>query len=341
MKPSYFPTNYLPRAQAQPQTQAQYRPKSPRQRGRMLRNLSDYGFSLVELMVGMTIGLIGIAAMATIYSSSTATNRAANAMARAQEDVRYLFGQFKNEISRAGANACPIPGKPFVKVPASPSPALSYLEDFGPISGIDGSASELIVHYGDYYLPIPMPTTTTTQMPLTSDLPANSTNNIALATTANVTNGAMMMIANCKATNIFKATSGGNSVGHAPFATDYNANDVLTPVKASRYYLGDNTAKSGFTCPLRTVCRLQQYRGSYSGEVLAENVSNLKFTYIYSDQGATAPSVILSSIDTTGTRSPVAVEIEVTMSLPAKAFAVSTSDVSLVYGTTVALTTRN
>lgn len=64
------------------------------------------GFSLVEMMVAITIGLLLLAGLGTVYLGSRQTFRQQEALARMQEGARYAFEVMTLEIRQAGYRGC-------------------------------------------------------------------------------------------------------------------------------------------------------------------------------------------------------------------------------------------
>lgn len=64
------------------------------------------GFSLVELMISMTLGLATIAAIGWMYLGTTQTYRTQDSVARLQEGARYAFEVIGNDLRMAGATGC-------------------------------------------------------------------------------------------------------------------------------------------------------------------------------------------------------------------------------------------
>lgn len=69
-------------------------------------NIKNYkntqGFTLVELMVGMVLGLILIAGVFTVYLSSKKTNNTAQGVLGAQSDAQLALSFMKEDIAKAG-----------------------------------------------------------------------------------------------------------------------------------------------------------------------------------------------------------------------------------------------
>ena len=68
--------------------------------------LPERGFSLVELMVAMLIGLIILAAVVQIFVGSNATYRLDEGLARVQEGARFSMDFLAKDIRMAGYMGC-------------------------------------------------------------------------------------------------------------------------------------------------------------------------------------------------------------------------------------------
>ena len=64
------------------------------------------GLSLVELLIGMTLGLIVMAGVATVFTSTGTTNRTNENLARLQESARMAFSIVSRDVRDAGLNDC-------------------------------------------------------------------------------------------------------------------------------------------------------------------------------------------------------------------------------------------
>lgn len=64
------------------------------------------GFSLIEMMIAITIGLLLLAGLGTVYLGSRQTYRQQDAMARMQEGARYAFELMTVDIRQAGFTGC-------------------------------------------------------------------------------------------------------------------------------------------------------------------------------------------------------------------------------------------
>lgn len=66
----------------------------------------EAGFSLIELMIGMLLGLIVTAAAIGIFASNSNTQRATESLGRIQENARVAFELMARDIREAGGNIC-------------------------------------------------------------------------------------------------------------------------------------------------------------------------------------------------------------------------------------------
>ncbi|MDQ8051257.1 prepilin-type N-terminal cleavage/methylation domain-containing protein [Luteibacter sp.] len=64
------------------------------------------GFSLIELMVSLLLGLLVMAAAIGIFLSNQRTYRATQRLARIQEDARVAFELMAREVRQAGGSSC-------------------------------------------------------------------------------------------------------------------------------------------------------------------------------------------------------------------------------------------
>ena len=66
----------------------------------------ERGFSLIELMVGLTLGLFVLAAITAQYIGSKQTYRAGDALSRVQESARVAVENISRDLRMAGAYGC-------------------------------------------------------------------------------------------------------------------------------------------------------------------------------------------------------------------------------------------
>jgi len=76
----------------------------PALKSTIITRLGYTGFSLVELMVAITLGLLLTAGMVQLFSSTKVTFRTNDALARVQENGRFTLEMLKRELREAGTN---------------------------------------------------------------------------------------------------------------------------------------------------------------------------------------------------------------------------------------------
>ena len=96
------------------------------------------GFSLVELMVALVLGLVIVGGVINIFLSNQQAFRTNDQLGRLQENARISFEQMAREIRQAGGNACGVAGNPSLVA----GTAADWTTDWkaaGAIQGFDGN----------------------------------------------------------------------------------------------------------------------------------------------------------------------------------------------------------
>ncbi len=74
-----------------------------------MKNKQPYaiqGFSLIELMVAMVIGLIILLGLVSLFTNSSILNKAQTGLAALQENGRYAITRIKSDVEQAGRQHC-------------------------------------------------------------------------------------------------------------------------------------------------------------------------------------------------------------------------------------------
>ncbi len=71
-----------------------------------ISTLKMRGFSIVELMIGITLGTLVIASTISIYITNKATHQVQEGLARLQENARYATYYLNSQIRMAGFQGC-------------------------------------------------------------------------------------------------------------------------------------------------------------------------------------------------------------------------------------------
>jgi len=104
------------------------------------------GFSLVELMVALVLGLVIVGGVINIFLSNQQAFRTNDQLGRLQENARISFEQMAREIRQAGGNACGVAGSPDLVSPLVSTDWFSNWKDAGAIQGFafDEDATDIV-----------------------------------------------------------------------------------------------------------------------------------------------------------------------------------------------------
>ena len=71
-----------------------------------MRRAQVRGFTLVEMMIAMTLGLIVLAGVGWVYFGTMRTYRTHDGLSRMQEGARYAFELISHDLRMAGVAGC-------------------------------------------------------------------------------------------------------------------------------------------------------------------------------------------------------------------------------------------
>lgn len=74
--------------------------------GAALRRHHSQGFSLIELMISLVLGLLVVGAAISVFVSNGQTYRATESLGRVQENARVAFELMAHDVREAGGNPC-------------------------------------------------------------------------------------------------------------------------------------------------------------------------------------------------------------------------------------------
>ncbi len=118
------------------------------QRSKMTAGHRVAGFSLIELMIAMVLGLLVMSGVFQVFVSSKHSNKLLLAEAEMQENARFAFSVMTEIIQQAGNFGCqtviPVPSQSVVK---SANPATETFKPWKIIEGWEAKDSD----YGDVY----------------------------------------------------------------------------------------------------------------------------------------------------------------------------------------------
>jgi type IV pilus assembly protein PilW len=321
---------------------------------------SEQGFSLIELMIAIGLGILVVGATLAIFSTNKNTYVASENVGRIQENARAAFEIMGRELREAGGNPCSNSANPELQIATVVvlnSAASNWWSNWtNPVFGYEngalaGSAAgtdaiEVKSATGSYYTVTANNTgaNTFTVNTATNDLAAND----------------ILMVCDLNQAAIFQKTSGsGATIGYAAGAGSpgncttnlgrpddipttcsntvshqFPANSVISRLSSAQWYLADNGRNGGRSLYRRTV-----RAGVATVEEIAEGVRNMQVTYLLS--GAVPTYENAATITTAGRWLDVtAVRVDLTMEGTEN---IGTNDQRLVrnMSTVVALRSRN
>ena len=233
------------------------------------------GFTLVELMIAMVLGLVVIGAAFAIFHSSQSTYRSNEGLSRIQESARVAFQLMSRDIRAAGGSAC----SNFSVVEGTGAAVTQYRD-----TAVSGGANSLRVVSGDdaAYSVLDSSSTSVTLDPDELDA-ADDVFDV----------GDFLLLCNARKTHIVETTSvNGLRVEFAALPGGYDPTDdeyappgavVLASLRDVNWFVADNGRDDGRSL---FVSRMGGDR-----EEVAEGVQNLSFTYLEagSNQYVVAP----------------------------------------------------
>lgn len=191
------------------------------------------GFSIVELMIAITLGTLLVGTVGSVYMSNKATYRVQEELARLQENGRYANYYLNLQLRMAGYQGCA--SESFVTMTNRVSDASKVLMYDKPLLGFDGLSSSFSPSLpsnlsgkpaaNSDIIEVRMAANTNVQL----DDDMNLTNNpIHVYERLNIQAGEVIMISNCKVGDIFVAGSNSNASVITHTNSNNTSNDLST-----------------------------------------------------------------------------------------------------------------
>ncbi|MFP4161613.1 MAG: prepilin-type N-terminal cleavage/methylation domain-containing protein [Ectothiorhodospira sp.] len=102
------------------------------------------GFSLVELMIALVLGLLVIAGAGTVFLTNQQAYRTSQALSQVQESSRIAFELLSLDVRQAGASGC---GNTDISIALNDPDSLVWSDGFG-IQGFEGNESSQDAAFG-------------------------------------------------------------------------------------------------------------------------------------------------------------------------------------------------
>ena len=248
---------------------------------RLEKNLCNRsrGFSLVELMVAITIGAIILAGAVTLFVNNRDTYKTTNELSRLQETARYALGMMVKDIRMAGYFGCA--DRLDTVTLNLPVGTVGELWDFNldagagnivaPIEGFDGAlpgnnympsgfavavgtngpggqvlagTDAITVRYVGGTMADVAPANATLDFMVTADAVNGANSTITVDSTTGLALNQVAAITDCGGSDIFQinATPTATTVRANALSRGYNtaSSPMISPFVGVRYYIGDN-----------------------------------------------------------------------------------------------------
>lgn len=247
---------------------------------------SQQGFSLVELMIAITIGFVVVAAVGYLYLGSRQTFRMSDSMSRMQENARLAIETLARDVRMAGYVGCGNLQTATVNTIANPPvPAISAANA---ITGLDSGAST--ANFLGTTITRPAGDTVSVMgafgggVGLVGNLaPANANVQIN-GNPFNFAVGDVLVVSDCTEADVFSPTSvsGGGTItmAHASSTNTgnrvgtYGSDGIVFKMEKYTYFIGINPDLK------RALYRTSVVKGVPEGTVeLVENVWDMQITY--------------------------------------------------------------
>lgn len=258
------------------------------------------GFTLVEIMVSMTLGLMLLAGIITVFSGSKRSARAHASMATLQEGARFALDAMERDVRMAGFHGClssmpsPYTAQPVVNTIADSD---SYENDFNtPLQGYFATGSTWVPALDPKiaaFLPQPAATSDviTVRVPVGQSYPVSAVMASGSAAVpvvmptvvpADLKPPAAVIVSDCYAAAVFRVTAAAaGELQHAATAnstTDlghaFGPDAMAWRVRAITYYVGASSY-----APTGTETSLWRVEGTSAPEELVDGVEALRITY--------------------------------------------------------------
>lgn len=272
------------------------------------RVTEEHGFSMVELMIAMTLSLIVLAGILSIFSGSRSTYETIDRLSRLQENGRFALDQIVADTRSAGYLGCT--NKPKYRLTTLNHSADLAWDFSQAVRGFEASGSSWSPTIGSAIdtpapgsdvLVLRVPDREAIGVPLKSPMSTSSSGfTVTHLAAASLSSGDVVLLSNCEAEVAFQITGftsgsdvvgdtlthavGGDtttSPGNATASIDYPfpAHSELIPVHTVIYYVRQSGSGTGSSCNSKNSCSLWRRKGVNAPEELVEGIDSMQVLY--------------------------------------------------------------
>lgn len=245
------------------------------------------GFTLVELMIAIVLGLLLTAVVAEVYLNSKKTYRVSDNLSRVQENGRYFLEELGRDIRMAGYIGC----AKFAPITNNAIPATSAWLSFSQavngyeLPSVPGGLTVAEVLAGTDV--IKLQRAIGSDVRLTGNMGVVNANIQIGSNPYNYVANDILLIADCTSADIFRTTNVSVGVGTVTIAHSaatnssvnlskpYGIDAELMKLSTNIYYIGTGAAG----CPANTLCRKVLSGITLVVQPLIDNVENIQIEY--------------------------------------------------------------
>ena len=254
------------------------------------------GVGLVEIMIALVIGLILIAGASKIFLDGKQTYRLQDAQSRLQENARFALELLTNDIRMAGFSGCAnlssitpnvIASAPIIAPTAATAASGNDAASSSWNPALSGTLSGLSSP--------PLAATDVITVQFSQGCGAHLTGNMASVNaniqimspnSCGINAGQALMISDCVAADVFRATTGGATIAHANLSKPYQQDAELFTFASRTYYIAngaggqpslwrlDNTAATGGNNPIELVEGVENIQILYGEDTDGDRIPN-------------------------------------------------------------------
>ncbi len=218
------------------------------------------GFSLVEIMIAMTLGLILMLGLTSLLTGNSATYRLTDGIGKVQENARFLQNSLSKDLRMIGFRGCMTRENITVTNTLNLATSLAYNFTDAGITGYNNIPAILPAELNTYLTGDPTPLTGSDLLlirgPRGDDVAVVANNNSSqlfaaqAASTAFVI-GDIIMVSDCEKARIFQITNiAANAANRIDIVHGNNTNRQVTPGNATHNWGPPNTDETFGTSAL-------------------------------------------------------------------------------------------
>jgi len=290
------------------------------------------GYSLVELMTALVIGMVLMAGVSTVFISNKKAYTTNDGLARLQENGRIALQIMSRDIRSAGYSGCSNSLTSVNNQLNNPNDfkvnndiAIEAVEFGASVAGATWEPSGSAVSLN----PVPLPNTdalvlrfadVSQKFDLTSDMNGNSATIKLSTSTTGISTGDILMLTDCSSAEIFQVTdykdnlnnfdqlihNPGNCSPYSPcnatqkFSKAYNNGGKIMKFVTKIYYIG--TGASGEPALYRATLS----KGILDGVELVDGIENIQIMFGKDVSNDSVPDVYLNATDVTNNKTALA-----------------------------------